>query len=127
MNHVSLARVCYDAVRAYGRTTGDIYLRWNDAPESVRASFAGAVAYLLETPSADLRDMHGHWLAARMQDGWQYGPERDEKRRLHPGMVPWEDVPERERLKFELIFRIVDVFRNHVVPRLKLEPDARRG
>ncbi len=127
MNHVSLARICYDAIRAYGKTIGQPYLRWPDASSHVRESFSGAVAYLLEAPSADLADLHGHWLAARIQDGWQYGPQRDEVLRLHPGMVPWSDVPERERLKFELLFRIVDVFRSHVVPRLKLGPEPGRG
>ncbi|MBI3507173.1 MAG: hypothetical protein HY059_20245 [Proteobacteria bacterium] len=127
MNHNSLARICYDAIRAYGKTISEVYLRWADAPPSVRESFSGAVAYLLEAPSADLADLHGHWLAARIQSGWQHGPQRDELRRLHPAMVPWSDVPERERLKFELMFRVVDVFRNHVVPRLKLVRDQETG
>jgi len=127
MNHVSLSRICYDAIRAYAKTVGETYLRWADARPHVRESFSGAVAYLLEVPKADLADLHGHWLAARIQDGWQYGPKRDEARRLHPGMVPWADVPVRERLKFELMLRIVDVFREHVVPRLKLGPEAGRG
>jgi hypothetical protein len=124
MNHDSLARVCYDAIRAYGRATGEVYLRWADASPAVRESFCGAAAYLLETPSADLADLHGNWLAARTRGGWQYGAKRDDLRRLHPAMVPWSDVPARERLKFELMFRIVDVFRNDVIPRLKLDRPA---
>jgi hypothetical protein len=127
MNHESLARICYDAIRAYGKTIGEVYLRWPDARPSVRESFAGAVAYLLEAPSASVRDLHGHWLAARTQQGWQYAPQRDDARRLHPAMVPWEDVSEREYLKFVLMHRIVDVFREHVVPRLKIDSEPGPG
>jgi hypothetical protein len=120
MNHESLARVCYDAVRAYGLTIGEPYVRWEHARAWDRESFAGAVAYLLEVPKADVADLHGNWLASREQRGWQHGQTRDEMKRLHPAMVPWAEVPERERLKFELVYRIVDVFRDHVIPRLEM-------
>jgi hypothetical protein len=118
MNHQSLARICYDAIRAYGITIGERYAQWEHARAWDRESFADAVAYLLKVPDADLADLHGYWMAARMQRGWQYGPERDVERRLHPALLPWADVPERERLKFEMVYRIVDVFRGHVLPRL---------
>lgn len=119
MNHNSLARICYDAVRAYSRTIGEPYVRWDDARPWDQESFADAVVYLLDAPKAEVVDLHGHWLAARMQRGWRHGPDRDVEHRLHPALLPWDDVPERERLKFELVHAIVGVFRGHVVPRLE--------
>ncbi|MBL8831853.1 MAG: hypothetical protein JNL71_05630 [Rhodospirillales bacterium] len=120
MNHVSLARICYDAVRAYARTFGERYVRWDDARPWEQESFSGAAAFLLEAPAATVVDLHGHWLAARMQRGWRHGPVRDATLRLHPALLPWDDVPRRERLKFELVHAVVGVFRGNVVPRLDL-------
>lgn len=40
---------------------------------------------------------HARWMMERRLGGWQHGPVRDNFRRLHPGLVPWEELPERER------------------------------
>ncbi len=40
---------------------------------------------------------HDIWAARRMSAGWQYGPERDEKARRHPCLVPYAELPEDEK------------------------------
>jgi hypothetical protein len=40
---------------------------------------------------------HLRWMAERRLSGWQYGPVRDELRRTHPDLVPWERLPEASR------------------------------
>ncbi|MBF9130936.1 NAD-binding protein [Plantactinospora sp. S1510] len=42
---------------------------------------------------------HQRWLAEQQAGGWQYAPDRDDARRLHPALSPWEDLREdlRER------------------------------
>lgn len=35
---------------------------------------------------------HGRWNAERLRDGWRYAPEKDEKRKLHPCLVPWSEL-----------------------------------
>jgi hypothetical protein len=32
-----------------------------------------------------------------MQDGWTYGPHRDDAKRTHPCLVPYEQLPESEK------------------------------
>jgi hypothetical protein len=41
--------------------------------------------------------VHGLWIARRTADGWTYGPHRDDARRQHPGLVPYEQLTESER------------------------------
>ena len=43
------------------------------------------------------KDVHEQWAAARMRDGWKYGPERDDRRKLHPCLVSYEELPESEK------------------------------
>lgn len=43
------------------------------------------------------RNVHEVWAAARVKEGWQWGPERDDVRKLHPGLVPYDDLPEAEK------------------------------
>lgn len=43
------------------------------------------------------KNTHEVWAAQRVAEGWRYGPQRDEGRREHPGLVPYEDLPESEK------------------------------
>ena len=40
---------------------------------------------------------HDHWARQRIEDGWTYGPQRDDVRKTHPDLVPYGDVPEDEK------------------------------
>lgn len=40
---------------------------------------------------------HDLWAAQRLADGWQYGPQRDDARKLHPCLVPYAELPEAEK------------------------------
>jgi hypothetical protein len=42
---------------------------------------------------------HRRWRERHERAGWRYGPVVDEQRRLHPGMVDWEQLSETERAK----------------------------
>ena len=43
------------------------------------------------------RNAHEIWAQKRMQDGWTYGPHRDDAKRTHPCLVPYEKLPESEK------------------------------
>lgn len=40
---------------------------------------------------------HDAWAAARFADGWQNGPQYDTRARLHPNLVPYDDLSEGEK------------------------------
>jgi hypothetical protein len=40
---------------------------------------------------------HDIWASERLRDGWTFGPERDDAERQHPCLVPYAQLPERER------------------------------
>lgn len=42
-------------------------------------------------------DEHERWFASHRSAGWRYGPQQIEAQRLHPGMVPWMQMPDHLR------------------------------
>lgn len=43
------------------------------------------------------RNVHENWAASRLNDGWTYGPVRDDKLKQHPCLVEYDDLPESEK------------------------------
>ena len=40
---------------------------------------------------------HDHWARQRINEGWTYGPQRDDARKTHPDLVPYGELPEEEK------------------------------
>lgn len=43
------------------------------------------------------RNTHEIWAAGRIADGWRWGPVRDDEKKEHPGLVPYEELSEAEK------------------------------
>ncbi len=41
---------------------------------------------------------HEHWARQRLADGWRYGPTRDDVNKLHPCLVPYDELPDKEKV-----------------------------
>lgn len=52
---------------------------------------------LLELTEAIAENAHEVWASQRASEGWTWGEERDDARKLHPDMVPYSDLPEGEK------------------------------
>jgi RyR domain len=40
---------------------------------------------------------HENWAQMRLQDGWRYGPQRDDAAKLHPNLVPYGELSEKDK------------------------------
>lgn len=40
---------------------------------------------------------HDVWARRRMDEGWSFGPERDDRKKKHPCLVPYAELPESEK------------------------------
>jgi len=40
---------------------------------------------------------HDHWARQRLEQGWSYGPERDDQQKTHPDLVPYGLLTESEK------------------------------
>jgi len=43
------------------------------------------------------RNTHENWARQRLSDGWRYGPKRDDAKKEHPSLVPYEALSESEK------------------------------
>lgn len=43
------------------------------------------------------RNTHENWAKQRMAEGWRYGPRRDDAKKEHPSLVPYEQLSESEK------------------------------
>lgn len=44
------------------------------------------------------KNVHEVWAQTRIAQGWKYGPERNDEEKLHPMLIPYEDLPEEEKV-----------------------------
>lgn len=44
------------------------------------------------------KNVHEIWAQERMSQGWTYGEKRDDAKKHHPCLVPYEDLPEEEKV-----------------------------
>lgn len=107
----AIARVTHEANRAYCQTLGDnSQVSWDEAPQWQRDSAIMGVKFAL-TPKTKLGGnddaaQHNAWLSQKLRDGWRYGPVKDPENKVHPCLLPYDELPEAQKLKDKL-FRIV--------------------
>ena len=66
-------------------------------PQPIDTSNVKLSADLLELTELLARNTHEVWAAQRLAQGWKYGAERNDAEKLHPCLVPYEDLPESEK------------------------------
>lgn len=102
-----VAAVCHDVNRAYCQALGDLSQpTWATAPDWQRESAKAGVRFYMNEPAAGPHAGHESWLTQKLAEGWKYGPEKDPDRKLHPCIVPFEELPREQRAK-DYIFRAV--------------------
>ena len=114
-----LAKFIHNAYNShYGKGT-----KWQDLTETYRDANRGAADHITvklaslgyfipQDPSnwsekVDLTENqellakleHNRWYAERRLNGWQYGTTRDDNRKIHPCLIPYEQLPEEEKQK----------------------------
>lgn len=52
---------------------------------------------LNELIEAIAENAHDVWAVARMNEGWTYGPVRDDEKKHHPDLVPYSSLPDSEK------------------------------
>lgn len=44
------------------------------------------------------KNTHENWSKERILQGWQWGPERNDTKKEHPCLIPYEKLPQREKV-----------------------------
>jgi len=66
-------------------------------PKPLDTSGTVLPAGLEELTESLSKNVHEVWAAGRMASGWKYGPVRDELKKEHPCLIPYEELTEEEK------------------------------
>jgi hypothetical protein len=66
-------------------------------PRAIDAARIELSADILDLRELLARHNHDVWATQRLKEGWHYGPQRDDTRKEHPCLIPYENLPESEK------------------------------
>lgn len=66
-------------------------------PKTIDTSHVTLSSDLAELIERLAQNNHDHWAQSRIDEGWHYGPKRDDDHKKHPDLVPYEQLSESER------------------------------
>lgn len=104
MNQYKIAEILHNAISAIPRTDGSVIVPWDAlngvlkdrAVDTVRCLMTDRMALGVEIPAKELHDI---WHANMIDMGWYYGPTYSFEQKLHPSMVPFDELPDDEKIK----------------------------
>lgn len=66
-------------------------------PQPINTSRIKLSSDLLELTETLAEHAHDTWATLRIQEGWTWGPERDDLTKTHPDLVPYGELSESEK------------------------------
>lgn len=66
-------------------------------PQPINVEDISLDANLEDLTEAIAENAHDIWARARMDEGWTYGPVRDDEGKRHPDLVPYAQLPDSEK------------------------------
>lgn len=105
MNPITIAIIAYNILAAYSKAIGEPEpVPFGELSDERRQGYVDGVNYVLANPEAGPSAQHDMWLIAKQKDGWTWGETKDEEKKTHPAILPFEELPEPQRAK-DSIFR----------------------
>jgi hypothetical protein len=66
-------------------------------PHPIDTSDVELPQQLIDLGEQIAKNVHDVWSLGRINEGWTYGPERNDAEKKHPCLVPYEELPESEK------------------------------
>jgi len=101
------ARTAHEVNRAYCEGLGDWTQKtWEESPAWQRESAIAGAKHILADPETSASESHEGWCAKKRAECWIYGPVKDASKKEHPCMVPFDELPVRQKVK-DILFGAV--------------------
>jgi hypothetical protein len=109
----SLAKLIHKCVGTIPRIDGSKPPKWSKLSfEDKQLSYRAIINILNNYPKFTPEDAHEVWMKAKINQGWKYGEQYNETAKLHPSIVPYDELPDSEKLKDEIWASLIKSFRN---------------
>jgi len=88
---------------------------WADREDAFKTQFIEVI----DRQCGDLRssspeELHGGWMQAYIEMGWVYGEVYDREKKVHPDLVPYDQLESRERDKDEVFIALCEIARQWI-------------
>jgi len=111
------AQFVYDAARlaAAAAEAPVVPALWSEREEP----FKGQFREVIERQCSDRRsrspeELHGGWMQAYIEMGWMYGEEYDRENKVHPDLVPYAELEQREQDKDAVFIALCEIARQWI-------------
>ena len=107
-----IAKTCHQANKVWCEANGDQSQKdWFEAEDWQKESAITGVVFRLGNPDAKEDAQHNAWMEDKIKDGWVYGEVKDAEKKIHPCIVPFNELPEFQQKKDKLFCAIVDALK----------------
>jgi hypothetical protein len=104
----SIAKVCHEANRAYCEVLGEAGKPpWDEADQKTRESAIQGVLLMIRGETNGPKDQHEAWYQTKINEGWTYAKVRDNEKKTHPCLVPYDELPIQQKVKDHLFRAVV--------------------
>ena len=111
-----IAQVAHEVNQSYCHSMGDFsQLPWIEAPQWQKDSALLGVNFHIEHPEAGPDASHNSWMQQKIDTGWVYGKIKDEVKKTHPCIMPFDELPEGQKAKDYLFRQIVHSLKDQLV------------
>ena len=103
-----IARIAHETNRIYCQTLGDFsHEPWTLCQQWQRDSIINGARAIQRSAVTRPEQSHENWLDEKMINGWKYGPTKNVAAKVHPCMVPFNELSQEQQMKDHLFFSIV--------------------
>jgi hypothetical protein len=108
------ARFVYEAARlaAEAALAPIVPARWDEREEAFRSQFLAVIERQCGPErSRSPEELHGSWMQSYFDMGWKYGELYDPAAKLHPDLVPYEQLGMQEQDKDSVFIALCEIAR----------------
>jgi len=88
---------------------------WDEREEDFKEQFLKVIERQCgSNRSSSPEELHGSWMQAYLDRGWVYGEKYDPEKRIHPDLVPYDDLGTLERDKDAVFVALCEISRLYV-------------
>jgi len=89
---------------------------WDERDEDFKSRFLKVIGeQCSEDRTKSPEESHEKWMETYKKMGWKYGEKRDPEAKTHPDMVPYDELPQKEKDKDEIFFALCDIARQWIL------------
>ncbi len=111
------AEFVYDGARlaAIAAQAPIIPVPWSEREDEFRDQFFEIIERQCSSHrSSSPEELHGSWMQAYFSMGWVYGEEYDREKRVHPDLVPYDQLGQLEKDKDAVFIALCEIARNWI-------------